>query len=69
MSHSFILFIAFINILISPAIAFSQPAFPGAEGFGANSMAEAEELLKLLILMTLVLVVCERQLKLKDQEL
>jgi hypothetical protein len=38
MSHSFILFIAFINILISPAIAFSQPAFPGAEGFGANSM-------------------------------
>jgi hypothetical protein len=38
MQHSLMLFIAFINILISPTIVFSQPAFPGAEGFGANSI-------------------------------
>jgi hypothetical protein len=37
MQHLLILFIAFVNILICPAIALSQPAFPGAEGFGANS--------------------------------
>jgi pectate lyase len=38
MQRSLILFISFITIFISPAILFSQPAFPGAEGFGANSM-------------------------------
>ena len=38
MQRSSILFIAFITILISPAIVFSQLAFPGAEGFGANSI-------------------------------
>ena len=38
MQRSLILFIAFITILISPAIVFSQLAFPGAEGFGANSI-------------------------------
>lgn len=38
MKHSLILFIAFITSLISPVIVFSQPAFPGAEGFGANSI-------------------------------
>ncbi|MGB8359464.1 MAG: pectate lyase, partial [Bacteroidales bacterium] len=37
MRHSFILFTAFINIIGSAPI-FSQPAFPGAEGFGANTI-------------------------------
>ncbi len=38
MQRSLIRFIVFITILIIPAIVFSQPAFPGAEGFGANSI-------------------------------
>ena len=38
MKHSLFLFIALIAILINSAIVFSQPAFPGAEGFGANSL-------------------------------
>ena len=38
MQHQFILLIAFITIFISPEITFSQSAFPGAEGFGANSV-------------------------------
>jgi hypothetical protein len=37
MQNSLILLIAFINILICPTTIFSQSAFPGAEGFGANS--------------------------------
>jgi pectate lyase len=38
MQHLLILFFAFITIFIGPVIVFSQPAFPGAEGFGANSI-------------------------------
>ena len=37
MHRSLLVFITIITILKSPEIAFSQPAFPGAEGFGANS--------------------------------
>jgi hypothetical protein len=37
MQHLLILFFASITIFISPSILFSQPAFPGAEGFGADS--------------------------------
>ena len=37
MRHLFILFTSFINI-IGPAPVLSQPAFPGAEGFGANTI-------------------------------
>ncbi|MFC1509671.1 polysaccharide lyase family 1 protein [Candidatus Omnitrophota bacterium] len=38
MQRSLIIIIAFITILMSPVIALAQPAFPGAEGFGANSI-------------------------------
>ncbi len=38
MQRSLILFFALITTIISPAIVFSQLAFPGAEGFGANSI-------------------------------
>ena len=38
MRCSLIRCIAFLSVLIYPATLFSQPAFPGAEGFGANSV-------------------------------
>ena len=38
MQRLLILFFIFLFICINPSILFSQPAFPGAEGFGANAI-------------------------------
>ena len=39
MRRTLIFFLAILTICLSPAVVFSAlPAFPGAEGFGANSI-------------------------------
>ena len=38
MKYIYFLFFALLTFCINPCVVFSQPSFPGAEGFGANSI-------------------------------